>query len=134
MGVDEAMIVAGIGCRKGVSQVEVLVAIGVALAQHGIEAAALSALAVAEAKTHEPAIHAAARALGLTIAVIGRAELEHASERTLSHSARSLEATGAPSASEAAALAAIGDAAKLLGPRIAAGPVTCALASDGDIL
>ena len=127
------MIVAGIGCRKGVSDTEVLAAIGAARAMHRLDASALGALAVAEAKAREPAIQAAARTLELKIIVISRAELERVGERTLSRSARSIAATGAPSASEAAALAAIGARAKLLGPRLALGPVTCALASDGDM-
>jgi cobalt-precorrin 5A hydrolase len=37
---------------------------------------------------------------------------------------------GVPSAAEAAALAAGGPAARLLAPRIAVGPATCALATD----
>jgi len=125
----EAMIVAGIGCRKGVSETEVLAAIDAALAVHGL---APCALAVAAAKAPEPAIHAAAHRLGIEVVVIARMELAQAGQRTLSHSVLSLEATGASSASEAAALAAAGAGAKLLGPRLAVGPVTCALASGGE--
>jgi cobalt-precorrin 5A hydrolase len=44
-----------------------------------------------------------------------------------------LQATGTPSISETAALAAAGQHATLLGPRIAVGPVTCAIAVAGDI-
>ncbi|MDQ6434426.1 cobalamin biosynthesis protein [Mesorhizobium sp. LHD-90] len=131
MDLEKTMIVAGLGCRTGVSEVEVLVAIRAALAAHGAEAGDLEALAVPEQKTDEPAIHKAANTLGLIVLVIGRAELQNAGERTLSRSDRSLQATGAPSASEAAALAALGPRGKLLGPRVAVGPVTCALASDG---
>ena len=40
--------------------------------------------------------------------------------------------TGVPSVSEAAALAAAGPGARLLGPRVAVGPATCALAVTGD--
>ncbi len=46
----------------------------------------------------------------------------------LTRSAASLAATGTGSASEAAALAAAGPGARLLGPRLVLGPVTCALA------
>lgn len=126
------MIVGGIGCRKGASETEVLAAIRTAAAAHGIEVSALEALAVPEAKTDEAGIHAAARTLGLVVVVIGRAELERAGQHTLSRSTLSLEASGVPSASEAAALAAIGPKANLFGPRVAVGPVTCALAHDGD--
>ena len=68
--------------------------------------------------------------LKLVVLVISQAELTRAGGRTLTHSDRSIEVTGAPSASEAAALSAIGPHGKLLGPRAAVGPVTCALATD----
>jgi len=124
------MIVAGLGSRKGVSQDEVLAAVHAALEHHRMALADVEALAVPEEKTDEPAIHQAAQALGLVVLVIGRASLHREAARTLTRSPASLAATGAPSASEAAALAAIGEKARLLGPRIALGPVTCALASD----
>ena len=124
------MIVAGVGSRTGATEAEVLAAIRAALAAHSVETGELEALAVPEQKTDEPAIHKAAQTLKLVVLVIGRAELQTAGERTLTHSDRSIEATGAPSASEAAALAAIGPRGKLLGPRVAVGPVTCALATD----
>jgi cobalt-precorrin 5A hydrolase len=131
MGVAEAMIVAGIGSASGVTAAEVLAAVDAACAAHAVEPSDLEALAVPEMKTDEPGIHAAAQTLKKIVLVIGRAELEAAGAGSLTHSARSLEATGAPSASEATALAAIGAGAKLLGPRVAAGRVTCALAYDG---
>ncbi|WP_442583249.1 cobalamin biosynthesis protein [Mesorhizobium sp. ASY16-5R] len=125
------MIVAGIGCKAGVSEAEVLAAFRAALATHRIKAGDVEALAVPEQKSAEPGIHAAAQAWGQLVLVIGRADLARAGEKTLTRSDRSLEVTGAPSASEAAALAALGTRGKLLGPRVAVGPVTCALASDG---
>jgi cobalt-precorrin 5A hydrolase len=130
MGVAQTMIVVGIGCKAGVTEAEVLAAFRAALATHRVEAADVEALAVPEQKSAEPGIHAAARALGRVVLVIGRADLARAGEKTLTRSDRSLEVTGAPSASEAAALAALGTSGKLLGPRAAVGPVTCALATD----
>ncbi|XIK08888.1 cobalamin biosynthesis protein [Mesorhizobium sp. AaZ16] len=55
-----------------------------------------------------------------------------AAANTLTHSARSQAVAGTPSVAEAAALAAAGEGARLLGPRIVVGPVTCALATSGD--
>jgi cobalt-precorrin 5A hydrolase len=130
MDLEKTMIVAGIGCRSNVTDTEVHAAIRAALATHHIDAGDLEALAVPEQKTGEPAIHKAAQMLKLVVLVIGQAELTRAGERASTHSDRSLQATGAPSASEAAALAAIGPRGKLLGPRVAVGPVTCALATD----
>jgi cobalt-precorrin 5A hydrolase len=131
MDMGEAMIVAGLGSRKGVSQAEVLAALHAALAHYRVPLADVEALAVPEEKTDEPAIHQAAQALGLVVVVIARASLRRQAARTLTRSPASLAATDAPSASEAAAIAAIGENARLLGPRIAVGPVTCALATDG---
>jgi cobalt-precorrin 5A hydrolase len=58
--------------------------------------------------------------------------LEAANPRTLTRSTRSMAAMNVHSVAEAAALAAAGPNARLLAPRIAVGPVTCALA-EGDI-
>ena len=48
---------------------------------------------------------------------------------TLTHSALSQKHAGVGSVSERAALGAAGQGARLLGPRIATGSVTCALAT-----
>jgi cobalt-precorrin 5A hydrolase len=58
--------------------------------------------------------------------------LEAAASRTLTRTDASGPAAGSPSVSEAAALAAAGVAARLAGPRIVLGPVTCAIAISGD--
>ncbi|MBA3448684.1 MAG: cobalamin biosynthesis protein, partial [Pseudaminobacter sp.] len=54
------------------------------------------------------------------------------SAETLSYSDLSLALAGTPSVSETAALAAAGQGARLLGPRLVLGSVTCALATNGD--
>ena len=58
------MIVAGIGCRKGVATKDVLAAIDRALEMHGVARADLSALATTAFKKDEQAIFAAGEALG----------------------------------------------------------------------
>ncbi len=108
-----------------------LAAIRGAAVQCQISAEQIDMLAVPEVKSQEPGVHAAARALALHVMIVGGDDLKRAGVRTLSRSEKSIEVTGAPSASEAAALAAIGERGRLLGPRIAVGPVTCALACDG---
>lgn len=120
------MIIAGMGCKKGVEEADVLAAIDAALAAHGLSRAALGALSVLPQKQDEPAIGAAARTLGVDVIVstaIGK--------ETLTKSPHSLAATGTGSASEAAALAGAGEGAYLLGPRVIASGATCALASTG---
>ena len=69
------------------------------------------------------------RRLGLVWRRVARA----VSLRALTRSKPSLAASGTPSVSETAALAAAGQDATLLGPRVSVGPVTCAIAVAGDL-
>jgi cobalt-precorrin 5A hydrolase len=132
MELGEAVMVAGIGCRKGVSVEDVLAAIETALEAHGLAMTALSALATAPLKQDENAIVAAGHQLNLPVIVADAAAIEAASSDTLSHSDLSQDLAGTPSVSEASALAVAGAGAKLLGPRTVLGPVTCAIAISGD--
>lgn len=120
------MRIAGIGCGKGVSADEVVAAVDAGLLAHGLGRDWLDALATVPHRGGEPGIGAAARVLGLPLLVAQKAALDAALPRLLTHSPASLEATGLGSAAEAAALAASGG--RLLGPRVAAGRVTCAIA------
>jgi cobalt-precorrin 5A hydrolase len=135
MDLGEAMI-AGIGCRAGTSAQEIDAAIEAAivaaLARAGVSTATLTALATSLAKADEPGIAAAARARGVTFVVVPQCDLEAAGERVATRSERVLALTGVPSVAEAAALAAAGPSSRLLGPRVAVGPATCALAIAGD--
>jgi cobalt-precorrin 5A hydrolase len=121
MGLGEAVTVAGIGCRRGVGADEVLAAVAAAREAFAVEA--LDGLATLAGKRHEAGIRAASGRLGLPLLVVtaGDAAL-------LTESRASRAATGAGSASEAAALAAAGTGSRLLGPRVAVGRVTCAIA------
>ncbi|MEP9388581.1 cobalamin biosynthesis protein [Mesorhizobium sp. KR9-304] len=129
----EAVIVAGIGSRKGVSATEVVAAIEATLKEHGLTKAALSLLATARMKRDEAGIIAAGAALNVPLILVDDEVLRDMSAKTLSHSDASLAAAGVGSVSEAAALAAAGEGARLARPRIAVGAVTCALAFGGDI-
>ncbi|MBX9823595.1 MAG: cobalamin biosynthesis protein [Xanthobacteraceae bacterium] len=126
------MIVAGVGCKAGASAREIGAAIGAALSQAGVEGASLGLIATSQAKAGEAGLAAAAKDRGLDIVFVPQADLEAAGPRTLTRSERVLAATGVPSLSEAAALAAAGPGARLLAPRVALGPATCALAVSGD--
>jgi cobalt-precorrin 5A hydrolase len=127
------MIVAGIGCRSNVDTESVVEAIEAALASVGMEPAALAALATVPEKAQEAAIVDAAHRLDVALVVADPAALGEAAARCLTDSALSFIATGTPSAAEAAALAAAGPQSRLLGPRLALGAVTCALATTGDM-
>ena len=85
-------------------------------------------MAVVRAKAGSRACVEAAARRGLPLRVaagrVGRARL-------LTRSAASVAAAGVGSASEAAALAVAGPEARLLGPRLVVGRVTCAVAVTG---
>jgi cobalt-precorrin 5A hydrolase len=124
----EAVIVAGIGCRKGASAAEVDAALEAALERAGRPLARIDRIATAAAKRDEAGIAASAKARGLPLVLVAQPDLETASARGATWSARVLALAGVPSVAEAAALAAAGPRARLILPRIVKGPVTCALA------
>src|SRR5215210_7807929 len=130
MVLEEAVIIAGIGCRKGATAREVGDAIRAALARAGLQRDALGLIATAVQKGAEPGIVAAANALSVPLVLVPTRELESATPRILTHSERVVALTGLPSIAEAAALAAGGPSARLMAPRTAVGPVTCALAAS----
>jgi len=131
MGMDEAMIVAGIGCRKGAPAAAIKAAIESALTRAGVAADALALIATSEEKSKEPGIADAAARLGVPLVLIAQRDLKAAGDRAETRSERVVALTGVPSVAEAAALAAAGPAAKLLARRLAVGPATCALAEAG---
>jgi len=128
MGLGEAMIVGGVGCRRGTSAAAVAQAIETALARAGVASDRLAVIATAASKETETGIVTAAATLGVPLVFVPQADLQAATPRTLTHSEKVMELFGTSSIAEAAALAAAGPSARLLGARIAVGPVTCALA------
>jgi cobalt-precorrin 5A hydrolase len=123
----EAMMIAGVGCRRGTSAAAIEAAIAAALARAGLASQRLDVLATAAFKGDEPGIAAAAAARGVPLIYVAQADLERAGGRA-THSRRVARLIGVGSVAEAAALAAGGPAARLVVPRIAIGPATCALA------
>ena len=126
------MIVAGIGCRKAIAAEQVESAIEAALRHNQIEGHRLDVIAVPAVKGREAGIVAAAAARGVRLVLITQDALEEADLRTLTRSARSMDTLNVQSVAEAAALAAAGPNSRLLAPRLAIGPVTCALA-EGEV-
>jgi cobalt-precorrin 5A hydrolase len=127
MGLDQAMIIAGVGCRRGARASEIEAAVAQALAECKLAANALGLIASAETKADEAGIVDAAAALGARLVLVSQAALVEAGERAITKSGRVQELIGIPSVAEAAALAAGGPDTRLLAPRIVVGPVTCAL-------
>jgi cobalt-precorrin 5A hydrolase len=127
---DKTVIVAGVGCRRGAPAPEIEAAIRAALAKAGVAPNALNAIATTTAKQNEPGIEVAAANFGVNLVLVSDADLQAASDRTETKSARVLALTGVPSVAEAAALAAAGPSARLIGPRLVIGSATCALAAS----
>ncbi len=123
------IIVAGIGCRRGAAAAAIEAAIATALARAGLSKPQLDALATAAFKADEPGIAAAAQARGVRLVLVAQGSLERAGDLA-THSRRVTELVGVGSVAEAAALAAAGDGARLIVPRVVVGEATCALASS----
>jgi len=130
MDMDKAVIVAGIGCRRGASAADIGAAITAALAR--VENCSIDLMATAAFKVDEAGIAAVARDLGVPLVLISQLDLERAGTRALSRSERVQAIAGLPSVAEAAALAAAGTSARLLVPRVTLGSATCALAESRD--
>jgi cobalt-precorrin 5A hydrolase len=134
MDVDQTMIVAGVGCRKGVQPAEVEAVILAALQRAGVTVSELQLIATMDAKSGERGIEVAATAMRVPLVLVTRADLVTASMRAATRSERVNALVGVPSVAEAAALAAGGPAARLIAPRIAVGLATCALVQTEEAL
>jgi cobalt-precorrin 5A hydrolase len=133
MEVGQTMIVAGVGCRKGVRAADIKAAIAAAFAEAGVAASELRLIATVAAKGGEPGMVAAASAMGVPLVLIPPGDLAAAALRATTRSERVLALVGVASVAEAAALAAGGPAARLIAPRLAVGPATCALAISEEV-
>jgi cobalt-precorrin 5A hydrolase len=131
MASEEAMIVAGIGCGRGTSSEDIVSVIVAALSNFGIAREKLTAIATETSKADEHGIAGAARSLSIPVLRCPVADLGRVSDRVLTRSLRVQEIKGVPSIAEASALVAAGPNARLLGARVAANRVTCAIAIGG---
>ena len=122
------MIVAGIGCGRGTSAEDIVSLIAVALSNFGIAQESLTAIATESAKADERGVAGAARSLSIPVLRCPVAELGRVADQVLTRSLRVQEIKGVPSIAEASALVAAGPNARLLGARVAANRVTCAIA------
>jgi cobalt-precorrin 5A hydrolase len=128
MDVDQAMIIAGVGCRKGVQPGEVKAVILSAFERAGIAISELRLIATIDTKSREKGIEVAASVMRVPLVLKTPADLAPVLTRIKTRSARVEALVGVPSVAEAAALAAGGPSARLVAPRIVVGPATCALA------
>jgi len=122
------MIVAGIGCGSGTSSEDIVSLIFTALSNFGIARENLTAIATESSKADERSIAGAARSLSIPVLRCRVADLGQVADQVLTRSLRVQEIKGVPSIAEASALVAAGPNARLLGARVAANRVTCAIA------
>jgi cobalt-precorrin 5A hydrolase len=122
------MIVAGIGCGSNPAATEIVALIHAALESFGIATLDLAAIATEASKADELGLEAASLTLAVPLLRCSIAELDAVEEKLLTRSQRVLALKGTTSIAEAAALVGAGGNARLLGARIAAGRITCAIA------
>ena len=125
MGMGEAVIAVGVGCRRGSSAVAILSLLRKTLAAVSDADATLYTI---DAKKDEDGMREAAATLGLPLVFLPRAALEHVAPQVRTQSPLVHKYFGLPSVSEAAALAGAGPGARLILARVAEGGVTCAVA------
>jgi len=128
MGGDKAMIVAGVGFRRGVEADELVTLVRRACDHAALVPDRLARLATLEALAGEPGFREAARRLAVEPTAVGAAALRDAAPAVQTASVRSLTAHGVGSVAEAAALGGAGLGAELVLARITSPCATCALA------
>ena len=126
------MIVAGVGCRSGVSADEIEKVVRMALGLFQLPVERLDALATESEKATEPAFAEVARRLSAKLMACTLEDLDRVAGQILTPSKLVLESKGVPSIAEASALVIAGRNARLLGTRVATAQATCAIAvGDG---
>jgi len=122
------MIVAGIGCGRGTLSEDIVNLVLTVLAGFGSAREKLDAIATEASKADEDGISNAAHSLSVPLVRCSLADLDGAADRVVTRSSRVQALKGVPSIAEASALVAAGRNARLLGARVAANKVTCAIA------
>ena len=120
--------VLGLGCERGASADEVLALAREALAAASLDPASLAAVASIDLKADEPAIHAAARALGVPARFLDAATLEAEAPRLANPSDVVFREVGCHGVAEGAALAGVGPDGALVVPKRKSARATAAIA------
>jgi cobalt-precorrin 5A hydrolase len=132
MASEEAMIVAGIGCRRGTLSEDIVSLILATLGNLDIAQDRLDAIATEASKADERGIADAARSLSVRLIRCSIVDLDRVADKVVTRSSRVQALKGVPSIAEASALVAAGHNARLLGARVAAEKATCAIAISED--
>ncbi len=121
------VVAVGLGCRVGVDGAAIAALVRQALAELRTPEGDLRLFTLAE-KGEEPGLVEAARLLAAPLTPLPLEAMQAEAGRVLSRSAAVMARFGVPSVAEAAALAGAGAGGRLLGPRLAEGGATCAVA------
>jgi cobalt-precorrin 5A hydrolase len=121
------IVAIGVGCRVGVAGKAIAALARRALDEAGAPDGEIGMFTLA-AKADEPGLIEAARIIGVALTSLPLAALNAQARRILTPSAPAQARFGAPNIAEAAALAGAGEGGWLIGPRLAADGVTCAIA------
>jgi cobalt-precorrin 5A hydrolase/precorrin-3B C17-methyltransferase len=122
------VLMVGVGCERGADPDEVIGLVHDTLRDAGLAAGAVAALCSIEVKADEPAIHAAAAALGVPARFFDAAALEAQTSRLANPSDIVFREVGCHGVSEGAALAAAGPDGALIVPKRKSQRATCAVA------
>lgn len=120
--------VLGMGCERGASVEDTLALAIETLAEAGISASDVTAVASIDSKSDEPAILAVSAHLGVPLKLFSAAALEAETPRLKNPSARVFQLLGCHGVAEAAALAAAGVSASLVVPKRKSAFATAAIA------
>jgi cobalt-precorrin 5A hydrolase/precorrin-3B C17-methyltransferase len=124
----EAWVAVGIGCDSQASVGEIRGLLQDCLAEAAIDLVQLRCLATVVLKAEEPGLLSLATELRLSVKSFSVAELEAETSRLANPSEVVFRAIGCHGVAEAAALAAVGPAGRLLLPKRRSARATCALA------
>jgi len=118
----------GIGCERGCTSAEIAALVEATLAEHGLAAGAVAAVASIELKMDEPALHDLAARLGVPARFFSAAELLAETPRLATPSDAVFRETGCYGVAEGAALAAVGATGALIVAKRKSPRATCAIA------
>ncbi len=129
-----ATLAVGVGCERGAAAAEVVGLVEATLAGANLAPASVACLVSLDLKAAEPAVHAAAEALGGPARFFDAATLEAETPRLAKPSNEVFREVGCHGVAEGAALAAAGAEATLVAPKNKSARATCAVARAPGII
>jgi len=129
-----ATVVLGVGCERLAPAGELIALAEDALAEAGLSPFSLACIASIDLKADEPAVHALARHFGVPVRFFDAARLEAEAPRLETPSDLVFRETGCHGVAEGAALAAVGEAGRLVLPKRRGKRATAAIAVAPGIL